>query len=625
MSTVSDTRKPPSTRRLDSPPQKKPASAKTEVADDPRRKKLIAYTIAAFVLAGAGWLISSQSDEWAKPDLDLVYYEAVRGSLAITVKERGNLESQQNEKIVCEVDDIRGDGMDGTPILWLIDNGASVAEGDLLVQLDSSGHLQRLDEKLLELEQQQAKMIQSRSKYENQKSENRKTQADAELKVRLAKIDLEMFQDKESGTAHLEIEEIRRSIDEINNEILQAQASLKLKAHEKTGTESLFKMGYAGKSELDRSRLEFLQAESTYAAKLNSLKTTLASLKKKEVYEHVKEELTLKGNLATAERDLEQQIITNNAELEQAKAAMVADQRAFEKEKELEARYRERLEKCKIFAPSDGMVAYAKPHRWHPPISVGATAHDRQHLISLPNLSKMQVRTAVHESVLDQVKVGLPATIRLDAYNEISYSGSVKSVAVMPDQNGWSGDTKVYETVVTIDEDVTKLKPGMTAVVEIHIEELRDVVSIPVQAIVQRQKQTWAYIDNGGEIERRELILGKTNTKFVEVKSGISEGDQVVLNPMAIFEASDEESDSDSEDEMSEDEVDGAKGNKPEGNEEQESDQPGENSSTQADNSSSKSTMTSATKSPKNTERPSNHNEVAAVTTDKTTSATTAQ
>ena len=44
-------------------------------------------------------------------------------------------------------------------------------------------------------------------------------------------------------------------------------------------------------------------------------------------------------------------------------------------------------------------------------------------------------------------------------------------MAVLPDPGGWlSSDTKVYKTVVTIDEEVDQIKPGMTAVVEIHID-----------------------------------------------------------------------------------------------------------------------------------------------------------
>ena len=538
MSTVSDQKSSVPRRSapavMNVPPNDKPSQSV------PPTKSTLYWCIAAVaVLSGTGWLFLHGADSWSKTDVAFVTYDARRGNLPITIKERGNLESQDNEKILCEVDDIRGDGIDGTPIIWLVPNGSSVKEGDLLVQLESASHLERLDEQILDTEQQRAKMIQSKSKYHNQESENRKTEADARLKLKIAKLELEMFQDEENGTAHLELEEIRGSIDDINNQILEAQASLKLKAHEKRGTESLFKMGYAGKSELDRSRLEFLQAESTYAAMLNSLKTTLSSLKKKEVYEHEKEQLRLKGDVDTAERDLEQTIIANQAELEQAEAAMIADERAFEKEKELEDRYREQLAKCKIFAPQDGMVAYATPHRWQGPIAVGSNVHERQHIMSLPNLQRMQVKTSVHESVLEQVKVGLPATIRLDAYNDVSYSGTVKSVAVLPDQEGWYGsDTKVYETIVTIDEEVDKIKPGMTAVVEIHVEQLPDVISIPVQAIVQRQKRSWAYVQTNGTLEKRELTLGKTNSKFVEVKTGIDPADQVVLNPMAILDES---------------------------------------------------------------------------------------
>ena len=549
MSTVFE-RRPDLQRRVDETVEASPDLVAARPPQPTTRRhfgRLLWVLGAVALVVTIAWFTLTNISSWKGPNLPLVYYTVQSSSLPISVKERGNLESQHNIKVLCEVDDIRGDGVDGTPIIWIIPNGSSVKEGELLVEFDSASHLQRLDEKILERERALADMIQTRSIYENQLSQNQKTEADAVLAVRIAKLELEMFQDKENGTAHLEIEEIRRLIDDVNNEILEAQASLELKRHEKHGTESLFKMGYAGKSELDRTRLDFLQAESTYAAKLNKLKTQLSTLKKKEIYEHVKQELTLKGDVETAERDLDQVRITNNAELEQAKAAMDGAARALTKEDELLERYRVQLEKCKIYAPQDGMVAYATQSRWSSrgAIAVGTAVHERQHLLSLPNLTKMQVKTSVHESVLDQIKTGLPATIRLDAFADRAYSGTVKSVAVLPDQEGWYGsDTKVYETIVTIDEDVEQLKPGMTAVVEIHVDELKDVLALPVQAIVQRQRDTWAYVDNNGNFEKRILTLGKTNNKFVEIRNGLNEGEQVVLNPMAIFEERDEPADS---------------------------------------------------------------------------------
>jgi hypothetical protein len=138
---------------------------------------------------------------------------------------------------------------------------------------------------------------------------------------------------------------------------------------------------------------------------------------------------------------------------------------------------------------------------------------------------------------LDQTKPGLSATIRVDAFPDHVYQGSVKSVAVLPDQGGWYGsDTKVYETIVTIDEAVERLKPGMTAVVEIHVDLLRDVLTVPVQAIVQIGKETFCFMDLDGVPQRRPVKLGRTNDKFVQILDGLTEGDRVVLNPMAIVD-----------------------------------------------------------------------------------------
>ena len=212
--------------------------------------------------------------------------------------------------------------------------------------------------------------------------------------------------------------------------------------------------------------------------------------------------------------------------------------RALAKEVELLERYRQQLEKCKIYAPQDGMVAYHVEGAvvgGSTSIAEGVAVRDRQPLLTLPDLKRMQVKTAVHESVVDQVRAGQRATVRLDAYPELVYEATVESVAVLPDPGGWmSSDTKVYETIVTIDEDVNRLKPGMTAVVEIHIDHLTDVLCAPVQALVQRGHSTWCYVARDGEIEQRFVEQGRTNDKFIEIRAGLSQGEVVVLNPSVI-------------------------------------------------------------------------------------------
>ena len=155
--------------------------------------------------------------------------------------------------------------------------------------------------------------------------------------------------------------------------------------------------------------------------------------------------------------------------------------------------------------------------------------------MTIPNLSRMQVQTSIHESVLDQVKPGLKASVRVDAASNQQYAGTVQSVAVLPDQGGWSGsDTKVYATVVQIDEEVEFLKPGMTAVVEIHVDRLPDVVAVPIQAIMQRDGETFCYVQDGQGVERRLVEVGATNDKYVQIKSGLEVSEKVVLNPSSV-------------------------------------------------------------------------------------------
>ena len=527
------------TLRRDVPKAEPPAGLFGTVLERIRRRRglLVGLLVVCGGLMAIG--MAASVGNLGGPDTVLIYHTVTRADLAITVTERGNLESQKNIEVFCEVDDINGDGIPGTAIVWIIPNGSSVEKGDLLVELDVAGHQEELDEQILDTDRARSDQIQAEAKYKNRIAQNETAKAEAELKVKLAKLELQMFEDEEKGTHRLEVEAIKREIEDVNNQILAAEADLELKKNDMLGIDQLFKLGYAGQSELDRAHLSYLQAQSAYAARMNSLKTNLATLEKKNYYERKMQELVLTGAVETAERNLEQVIEDNKALLAQAEAALEAENKALEKEEERLKRYSEQVEKCRITAPDEGMVAYAVKSRssWMAEVREGAPMRPRQHILSLPNLKTMQVKTAVHESVLDQISPGLPATIRIDALHNTTYQGSVESVAVLPDQAGWmSSDTKVYQTIVTIDEPVENIKPGMTAVVEIHVERLRDVLSVPVQAIVQIEDDTWCYIESGGSVERCNLELGRTNDQFVEIREGLHEGDRVVLNPMALIE-----------------------------------------------------------------------------------------
>jgi HlyD family secretion protein len=503
-----------------------------------RRRWKIALGGAAVLalLAAAGWSLMGEVRGSQQP---LLYYTVTQADLPISVTERGNLESQVETTIRCEVENVSYDrsGNNGSQIIYIVPNGKAVREGDLLVELDSAPIRDLLDTQTLDYQQAVSEQIQADAKYENQKTQNETTKAEAELALKLAEIELKMYDDGSNGTYQLELEATERTIETAKNGILEAMANLALKTTEFEGIEKLFELGYRGKGDLDESRYAFMQAEDGLASATNTLKTALAERRKLEQYDYQVQKLTLEGAVASAKRALEQVLVDNVSLLAQAKATHDAANQRLAKEEERLALLKTQLEKCKIYAPHDGMAVYADQDRRSSEIAEGTFVRERQSLLTLPDLSKMQVKTAVHESVLNQVEPNQPVSVRVDAFSDRVYRGVIESVAVLPDTGNWSSsDIKVYETVVRIDEEVEQLKPGMTAVVEIHIDRLRDVVSVPVQAIVQIEKDNWCYVQSPGGVERRKLDLGRTNDRFVQIREGLQPGDQIVLNPMDLID-----------------------------------------------------------------------------------------
>lgn len=485
-------------------------------------------------LAAAGWMASRSSLFSSQPTTgsgDFLTFEVTPRDLPITIIERGSLESQTNIPIYCEVDDVRSDGINGTPIVWIIENGSSVKEGDLICELDSSAIQAELDEQLLDTEEARSAHVQAKANLENQEIQNTTAEDKAELDVRLAKLELEMFQDTDVGSGKLELELINRQIDDLNNEIMAARMNRELRFNEKQGIETLFKLGYAGKSELDRSKLSYLQSTADYAAKLNRLNTQRASAKKLEKFDQEMQRLELEGKVRTCQQALKQVQLTNQARLAQMKGVYTSRTEQLKKEEERLERYRTQLAKCKIYAPQDGMVAYAAPRSSRDSeIAEGLPVRPRQHILSIPNLESMQVRTQVHESALDRVEIDQVVEVAVDAFPDRTYQARVKSVAVLPNRRSYS-DTKTYETVIEIEERVEQLKPGMTAVCDIKVDYLHDALAVPIQAIVQRSGVNWLYVDQNETITKTEVDLGASNDQYVSVLSGIDPGARVILNP----------------------------------------------------------------------------------------------
>jgi len=199
------------------------------------------------------------------------------------------------------------------------------------------------------------------------------------------------------------------------------------------------------------------------------------------------------------------------------------------------------LEKCVITAKRPGLVIYGSGRDegfrfGQEPIYEGATVRDRQTIITIPDMTKMAVRVKIHESYIKKIQKGQKARITLDAYPDKAINGEVSKVSVLPDSGNryLSPDLKLYPTMVEINETHEWLKPGMTAKVEILVTNLSNVVYVPIQAVSPWEDRHVCYIaDGGSKPERRVVDIGENNDEFIEIRSGLKEGERVLLRPLA--------------------------------------------------------------------------------------------
>jgi len=171
-------------------------------------------------------------------------------------------------------------------------------------------------------------------------------------------------------------------------------------------------------------------------------------------------------------------------------------------------------------------------------IAEGESVSEEQTIISMPDNSTMIAEISVHETEIDKVRVGQPATIIMDAFPDKVLEGEVTEVASLPDQQRgfMNPDLKVYKTMVRINGTHDFLKSRMSCKVNILVENLEDVIVVPIQVVSNRSGKKVCYVMNSKGYEERVVQTGLFNDTFVEIIKGLEEGEEVMLNPPLFSE-----------------------------------------------------------------------------------------
>jgi multidrug efflux pump subunit AcrA (membrane-fusion protein) len=406
-------------------------------------------------------------------------HKVSREDLSVVVTENGAVESSNNKEIKCMV---KG----GSTVLWVIETGTLVKPGEELVKLDQS----QIEDKIL-----QQKIV-----YENAVANT----ITAESDVAVAQTSITEYIE---GTYQAEKSKIEKEIFEAEQALRKAelavQSALRLTA----------------KGVVKNLQLEGEQFAVDSARKdLELKKTKLESLEK---YNKVKSLQELQSKLRASE-----------AKLASYQASLSLEKARLEREKK-------QLENCVIRAETEGMVIFPSMAAWKdtPDITEGAVVREQQTLLMIPDFTQMQVKVGIHESKVDRLKVGMKAKIQLQ---ELILEGEVSEIAEVTRPAGWwTGNLVKYDTIIKLPQH-PGLKPGMSAVVDIVLADHKDVLTVPVAAIIEGSGGLFCWVQTPEGVRKRVVRVGDTNDQFSIILDGLSESDEVVLNPLAFVDEAQE-------------------------------------------------------------------------------------
>lgn len=437
-------------------------------------------------------------------------YPVTRRSFSVTALEKGELSAVKSVDVRCEVEG-------RSTIIWLIPEGTEVKKGDLLVELASDEIAERIRDEEVKEANSAANLEAAQKEYEIQLDQNASDIRKAELTVHNAEIELEKYVEgdweQQKTDAQLDVKRAEEKFD-------QAQKTLE-------DSQELFKREFITELELQDDRFDLLEADIA----LKKAKLAEFILNK---YTHPQDLTQKQSDVEEAKKDLERVRKSAAAKAGQKKADLDARAAELGIIRERLGKYREQKDKARIVAPADGLVVYySEPQRWgnSDEIKEGAEVRERQNLITLPDTSVMKVKLRIHESLATSIREGLPATVNVEGVEGHVFAGRVTKIAALADsQNRWlNPDLKEYATEITLDRTDVELKPGVTARAEIHIEEVTDALTVPIQCVFSKGRKQFVFRGEGDDAEPVEVQVGASSREYAEIKKGLQEGDEVLL------------------------------------------------------------------------------------------------
>ena len=471
----------------------------------------------AFVGGGGTYVIRNLSNAASRSGVPgEALYTVERGKLTVTITENGSLMAKNSEKISFT-------GRRGGNITFLIEEGKTVAKGEVLCKLDTTELEKQIQQGELDIVKTDADLNSAKTELEIQVSENVAAIEKSKITLIKAENDLEKYRDgdvpKERRNLEIAIKEARTKHSRAKKKY---EDSVKLEAEK-----------FINQSQLEQDQIDFERSEIQMTGADRDL----------ELFEKYTLPMTMVDKqtaLKDAKRGVDNAGKRAKSTLRKKEVAVQSyDQRLRRITTNLD-QVKKELEKFTIKSPAPGIVLYGDPSQpWYRQnIKIGAQMWGGgQTLFTIPDLSVMQVQVQVHEADINKVKVGQVATITMDTYPGMVLKGKITKIASIAGQQmgGMSAEVKKFTVDIVIDSTKgNTLKPGISAKAEIFIDEREEVLFVPLQCVFIEEGTHYCYVMRDGNQPVRVAVKPElSNDTYLQIVEGIEEGDLVLLyNPV---------------------------------------------------------------------------------------------
>ena len=195
----------------------------------------------------------------------------------------------------------------------------------------------------------------------------------------------------------------------------------------------------------------------------------------------------------------------------------------------------EDLSKTTISAPHDGVVTRLDVLEGQV-ISGATSVSNGTDLLTIAQLNELYMEANINEVDVEKLYLGQTAMLRFDAIPDFQVEGQISVIAPSARKDG---NVRVFPIEVVFEVADNRVRPGISATVEVPIESATNVVSVLLSAVFNIQGKSNVYVLNATGWEPREVTVGINNLQHVEIRSGLEEGEAAALSRPPEFRNTD--------------------------------------------------------------------------------------